>query len=461
MEGGALLTDTVLSRKNAMCWYITMRRTRARELMWDSSQTGIKMWNKELDMGLDFHNTNLEATAPQTDGVIRLMGAETRGDIDKLRGEPFDIAVIDEARNFPPKLLRMLIRDVLQPSTADFGGRIVMMSNPGKVLAGPFYDVTKPNAKKGFRYGLPEWETKKKWDWSTHHWNAKDNTANPAIWEAFLSLKEAEGWSDHNPTWMTEYLGEWAGEDSDFVFRFNPEKNTYTPDPQTPYGLPAGHKWEFICGMDFGVVDDFAIVVMATAPTSIAAYEVYTYKKARLTIAECVEAYKRAEGLFGGFSAVVGDVGGLGKLAEVEFERTYGIYMEPAQKQQRLTYIELLNADFVDSRIFIRKESPLRDELQYLQWADEEKKKTVRGQKDHAADAFLYNWRRSLHHEGKRLILTPQQGTAEWNRIQHEQGLKALLRKQKRQDTLDSPSRLEDGLDLSHNGLLGYNSEWD
>ncbi len=222
------LADMARKRPYATCYYITERRERARELMWDSPSTGIKKLDQDLQLGLNFNNTYLEASMKITKSVIKVRGAETRADVDKLRGEPADLFVLDEVRNWTnPHLLKHLIQDVLIPSTADFKGQVVLASNPGDVLAGIFYEATKPGSTLGRPWDerlVKEWEARK-WRWSVHRWTAKENTAMPYIWEEFLAIKEAESWSDENPTWRREYLGEWVADGSNAVFRFDPDKN--------------------------------------------------------------------------------------------------------------------------------------------------------------------------------------------------------------------------------------------
>jgi hypothetical protein len=454
---GSILLDGALARHEAVCYYITQRLTRAKDLMWDSPETGLKKVNQDLGAGMLFNNTHCIARVPQTASMIRLYGAETMGDIDKLRGEPGAVFIIDEVRNFDPRKLLILIRDVLIPSTMDYGGRIILNSNPGHVLAGPFYDATKPESDISVPCGtkLPT-----KYHWSTHHWTAEHNEAMPHIWKECLEYKASMGWPDNHPVWMREYLAEWAPADSGFVFRFDPEKNVYDPDPKTPHGLPPGHDWQFICGMDFGVVDDFALVVMATAPTSTVLYETYTFSQPQLTIREMVDQYRHAESLFGGFAATVGDIGGMGKMAETDFARDHRIYIEPAQKTAKLGHIEFINSDLFDGRVKVRRGSRLIDELSVNQWRDALKKDILKGQKDHASDAFIYTYRKARHHEEPLILRAPTYGSKEWFEEQAKNHRHSIKKRRNQEARLDLEHPEERLLDNSGISLLGFETEW-
>jgi hypothetical protein len=282
----------------------------------------------------------------------------------------------------------------------------------------------------------------------------------PHIWDEFLRIKEMMGWSDENPIWRREYLGEWIVDGQDSVFRFDPEGNCYDPNPKTPYGLPESHEWKFLCGMDFGFVDDFALVVAATADTHPILYEVFSYSKPGMTIRDIAEVYRATETRFGRFDAVVGDTGGLGKQIVEELAREpHHILVEAADKTQKLTYVELMNSDLVDKRILVRRESPLRDEMRHLQWQDERKQKTAKGQKDHLCDAFVYLWRRALHHQGMQLRSKPAMGTKEWEEEYARAEKRKLVERLTRGKELDRSSNLDDRLDNPFGSVLG-SSEW-
>jgi hypothetical protein len=420
------LVDTCLRRVEANCVYITLTKGSARALMWQA----LKALDQELDLGCHFHNTFLTCTFPG-DRLrrITLTGAETRGEIEKLRGQHYDKVIIDEGKSFPTHILTELVRDVIGPALNDTMGTIALMGTPGNVLNGVFYEATKDHSPIMRLYR--ERGSREARLWSGHRWSVADNIAMPHLWPACLADKESYGWSDENPIWQREYLGRWISDDDAFVYKYDPDRNSWSRDPhsENKHGLPDGHDWKYLLGCDLGYDDPFSIVVCAYAESSNVLYQVYDYKESGLTVSDIATTIRAVQEEFGEFEIMVGDRGGLGKMVLAELSERWGIHIEAAEKTEKRDYIELLNSDMCEGNIKILSDSALAEEMCYLVW-DHTREKEDRSCHNHVCDAFLYTWRFSYHNFARPLVKPAVYGSAEyWDQKMQEDREAAYKRK--------------------------------
>ncbi len=403
------LMTTCLNRTSANCLYATLTKGSARGILWPL----LKSFNEEYELGCHFHNTQLICTFPGGSRRVILTGAESRAEIDKLRGQPYDLVVIDECKSFPSDVLTELAREVIGPALNDTMGSLVLMGTPGSVLAGIFYETTKPNAPLTRMY--KDREKDKARMWSGHSWTIAENVAQPHLWNACLADKESYGWSDENPIWQREYLGKWVADDDAFVYKYDPERNGWRKDPESKneFGLPDEHDWKYLMGCDLGYDDPFALVVVAYSETCPTMYQIYDYKQAQLTVGDIARVVKDTEAMFGEFEVRVGDRGGLGKMVLAELSERHGVHIEAAEKSEKRDYIELLNSDMVEGRIKILEESELAQEMCYLVW-DSHGQKEDRACANHVCDSFLYTWRYSFHNFSRPTLKLPRPGSNEY-----------------------------------------------
>ncbi len=185
-------------RPNARMVYIALTRGHAIDIAW----TELKQFNTRFGLGIKF-NSKFEATWPNG-STLGMLGGDRADQLDKLRGMPWDLVVIDEGKSYGPAKLRELIEEVIDPGLGDYGGSIAMIGTPGRVRSGPFFEAT---------------TTAKNWD--KHHWSLKDNTAMPHLWKRALAKRKELG--KNNPKFVREYLGKWAVDEAAYVFpKFKP-----------------------------------------------------------------------------------------------------------------------------------------------------------------------------------------------------------------------------------------------
>ncbi len=452
------LVDTILRRVEANCVYITLTKGSARALMWQA----LKDLDHELELGGHFHNTMLTYTLPGPRlRRITLTGAETRGEIEKLRGQKYDKVIIDECKSFPAAILTELVRDVIGPALNDTMGSIILMGTPGNVLNGVFYEGTKDFST--IMRTFADRNQKKARLWSGHAWSVKDNVAMPHLWAACLADKESYGWSDDHPVWQREYLGRWISDDDAFVYKFNPEKNSWVFDDQSEnkWGLPEEHDWKYLMGCDLGYDDPFALVVVAYSETCAQLYQVYDYAQSAMTVSDIARLIKAVEKEFGEFEIMVGDRGGLGKMVLAELSEQWGVHIEPAEKTEKRDYIELLNSDLIDGRIMVLQDGGLAEEMNYLVW-DASREKEDRSCMNHICDAFLYTWRYSYHNFSRPKTTMPSEGSIAWFDKQMEEAKRKIYERKARDRELDGFQRLADDIldDTAYDEMCHTEESW-
>ena len=447
---------TCLENPGAVVPIITLTLKSAKRIYWRT----IKQWNQFHGLGLKTLGTEYEVYFPNG-SVIFLMGAESRAEIDKIRGDAYDGVILDECKSFAPNILSELIDDAIMPALGDREGWMLMIGTPGTILSGPFYEATEPTAPnaqgdyvcKPYGSNDPYWEDHEP-EWSFHTWTRKDNTAIPHpetcahkhepwghLWCEALRIKKRKRWSDDNPTWLREYLGQWVPADDAMVYAYSrlvalDRANGVEPRcvwnrtsrlAKDNWGLPEGHDWHFVLGLDLGYdPDPTTFVVSAYSLTDNSLYPVWDYKANHLKVHEIGAIIKQVLTRFP-VESMVGDTGALGTMIVESINEQFGFWIEPAEKKFKLDFIELLNSDMHDGNIKIDPDSDLALEMQMLQWdvssdelANLAKLGKLREHRDcpnDLCDAFLYTWRYCYHHFASPAESAPAPGSPEARRL--------------------------------------------
>lgn len=441
ISGDALLHGEQIPNARILIISLTLKSTK--ENFW-SGPGGIKFQAHKYELGLTYNET--DSVWYHTNGSRgRLAGAETRADIEYLRGAAAeaDIVYIDECKSFAPDLLRELIRDIIEPGLMTRKGRFVVAGTPGNIPEGDFFLATQPGIKLGAGYTCYEFKGTSRKDnvWSLHTWTIADNTAIPEQWADALSRKKNYGIDDKDPRWRREYLGEWVTDASELVYAYakckSQQRGYWTPGERTKdnrCGLPRPlSQWRFIMGLDFGFQDDNAIVLAAYSETEKELRQVYEFRQNHMTIDEFGKEILDTIAMFGEPDVIVGDKGSLGGVIYLqELQSRFGISIVEAEKKEKNDFIELMNSDFYAGRLLVIYNSLLDHEMCNLQWdfsadklsPDKSKLKislTRRGKliedrncPNHLCDAFLYLWRYCYHYWSEHEAVGLQEGTKEW-----------------------------------------------
>jgi hypothetical protein len=380
----------------ANCVFVTISRTLAEQLLW----LQLKETVEKLGLGGSFNETKLTYTMPNG-SRLRLLGADDKKEVQKLRGQTFSEVVLDECAFFPPSLLQELIEQVIEPRLASTG-RLVLIGTPSAEAAGPFYEVTRPGSTLVAAEGGK---------WTVHSWLHEDG----APYIPYI----ADSWSDEHAVWRREYRAEWARDFTERIYKYRPHTEDGQPcnqwDPKRVAGyaeLPKGLEWNYVFGMDMGHSDPFALQVVAFSfgDPSKTLYHVYEFQRRGMyarTIAEQLLgpglSTDTPGGLIGALGwpvAMVADTTHLGGALLDELSNVYGIHVEKAEQKNKHDAIELTNGDLLDGRIKILKGSILEQQMMNLQWQvdpDSGQLKERKGDRNDCADAFVYARRKAMH----------------------------------------------------------------
>lgn len=431
--------------------FIYPTKTQAKRLIWRD----LKRIDRMFDLGVKWNNVELTGLFPNG-SMVYLNGAETEHDIDKFRGAPFDLVCIDESASWTDELLDYLIEEVIVATLRDRLGTIVIAGTPGPILIGDFYKATSPeHSQVEVRKDGSKWAFNRPWanrneyegvdfSWSFHSWTVADNTGDPQMWEKTLADKRRWGWTDDTPKWVREGLGKWMADSSGFVFSYSPTRNDWEPDlhrtQTSPFGLPEGHDWFFVFGVDLGYDDDFDLEVFAFADTCRDFYHVDGWSMTGMDVTQSIEAIERMLRIYKDPLSIVCDSGGGGRQIFQEFLNR-GLKVTPAQKgpNYKRDLIELFNTDLRAGRCRIRKESTLGRQMQIAQW-DEKKRDVDARFANHAIDAAIYVRQFCMHHwtppEAQEKEI--REGSAAWYRQKDQEERRATEERRIRERDLNS-----------------------
>jgi hypothetical protein len=380
----------------------------AEELIWSE----LKDLNEQYGLEAHFNETSLKMTLKRNGSYLQLAGADDKREIEKYRGRPFHEVGCDEAASWSPLLLDHFINRIVGPRLGDYRGTIWLIGTPGHSLIGPFWQYTRPASPLSRLYEDRDEPHYLNWDrWSKHAWHLIHNTKgghlkdcprgceHPHLWDEALLTKLSNGWDDYNPIWRREYCGEWALDDTGYVYKFREygedgeDWNAWDPGPRSggnPFGLPTGHEWQYVYGVDMGFKDPFALNIWAYAPTTHYAYHAWGVSRRGLVSDQIAELLQQAIKVTGYPEAIVADTAGLGDWIVAEMSRVHGLPITPAKKKNKPDAIELFNSQLLSGRVKVIRGSELQQELQTLQWDPDKPMMEHKGMANHNADSSIY-----------------------------------------------------------------------
>jgi len=321
---------------------------------------------------------------------LKLMGADLKDFIKRLKGRKFPGVGIDEAQDFGTHL-QSLIDDVLTPSIADYeDGWLALTGTPGPVPQGTFFEITQ-QAKQGF---------------SVHKWDLTQNPYMPNVEQFLADLIKKREWDDNNPTLLREYRNKWVLDVESLWIRYSEKLNHYQE-------IPKG-AWTYIMGVDIGFKDSDAIAVIAWRegdPNTYLVEEILTAKQGitELTtqIAATMKKYNAVK--------IVMDEGGLGKKVAEEIRRRHHLPIQPADKVRKQENVELLNDHLRLGRFKAKATSrfALDSYLIQIDWSKTTPNRIVIKKSPHSdiIDAVLYAFKESPAYTQKLAKVAPPKGS--------------------------------------------------
>jgi hypothetical protein len=405
--------------KGANCLYIAKNREQARGIVWNDLKDLIHRLGFESLAKFDEVRGELTLA---NGSWLKLLGFDERDEIEKARGKTWHGVAIDESASARTDLLARLIDEVIGWRLV---GWLALLGTPGYLLEGTFYEVTRPGSKLHRPYAQRDEEWPEGWIYSSHAWSQKDGAdagiaAIAELHRIQLEDKKNKGYSDSNPKWLREGMGQWAQDDTTTVYCYRAldekgqEFNRWTPASSPLHStrwarLPPGwdpKAWSYAIVMDIGWRDAFALEAFA-----------YSYKDPSRTMWHIGEIYKTkqptkavarmllGDGLSinkpGGILGELGwpdfmhaDASGQGDRFIEDMKTEYGLVIKAVDKHAKYKdpAIEITNADMFEGRFKILAGSFLEKELVALQWVIDANGRRLENprQPNHGCDALLY-----------------------------------------------------------------------
>lgn len=458
---------TCLAKPGARVLICGLTVNSTKRAFWRALQETAKKYGIEGDkeQGTDGWNRTELSFTLWNGSYVFLVGADTEDKIERLRGDEYDLVIIDEPGSFAPDKLAYLIYDVILPAVGTRGGQIWLTGTPGHFFSGPFFYATNPDKADDEkvvhgRWYHPDNGTMTDVMWSAHRWSMADNTGVecdkagvPLQWLRALDDKKRRQWRDDHPTWRRERLGEWVPDEDGLVYALNalrykdPDRVIWEPKVEKPgdFGLPDG-EWSLLLGIDLGWEDPTAFVVVAVSSERQELRELHSEKHKHLELGDVRDVYQLLLRQFGAFDAVVVDPSA--KQSVQTLMTDYGVPCVAAERTSKAAYQQALNADFHSGRIRVIANSVLCKEMSELAYdlnsgskAELSRKGTLREDPqmhNHCCDAFLYLWRYSAHRwQTQAEPKGPERGTLEWH-IEREAAAKDQAFARRQRDYEDS-----------------------
>jgi hypothetical protein len=399
--GCLYMVQECLRNPGVNCLFIGLTRASAHGIAWKDI---LKVLDRKHKLGCKFREDRLTMQFPNG-SVIWLAGVDTdEEEMNKLLGKKYRLCVLDEASMYTIDL-RNLVYGVLKPAVADQRGTICMVGTASNFPRGLFYDIT-----TGMEPG-----------WSLHSWTAFDNPFVAAQWTLEIEeIKAKRPLFQETTLYKQWYLNEWVIDNEKLVYKFSPELNVGTRPTHLP---PAG--WTYILGVDLGWEDDTAFVLVAFHENDGKLYVVKTFNKPHMTFDQVVAKIQEflMDPIMPACKVIID---GAAKQGIETMKIRSAIPFEYADKQGKVDFIEMLNADFVQGLVKIDPASKtLTNELQSLLWKSNGDtiiipKKEHPGLPNHLCDALLYAWRNGYHYNAVPQAVRIPKYSPEWYAKQAE-----------------------------------------
>lgn len=378
--------------------YLSLTQESARGIMWPVLQE----LNDIHKIGCTFVESKMTMTHPNG-ATLKLMGADLKDFIKRLKGRKYPGVAIDEAQDFGSHL-QSLIDDVLTPSISDYAdGWLALTGTPGPVPTGVFFDITQNN-----KYGF-----------SVHKWTVLQNPYMPDALGFLKDLKLKREWDDTNPTYLREWLNNWILDVESLWIRYKEHLNHFDRLPDIK-----PHKWNYILGIDWGFRDSDALAIVAWSeydPNTYLVEELITPKQDISALIENVQHLRNKYDI----SKIVMDEGAGGKKMAEEMRRRHAIPVHPADKVRKQETVDFFNDTLRTGKFKANKDSRfVKDSyLVQIDWDKSSPNRIVIKKNPHSdiIDSVIYAYKESPAYTYIQVKEGPKMGTPEWYALQQSE----------------------------------------
>ena len=286
-----------------------------------------------------------------------------------------------------------------------------MLSTSSDLTRGLFYEATQEAIERRPKL------------WSVHEWQWSDNPYVREEMQATIDkLIDADPLIIETPHFQQHYLNKWVVDTTNRVYKFSRTRNLATEYP----GISERTKsaWTFVLGIDLGWEDETAFVLTAYHEHDPNLYVIKTHAAKHMTFDDVVaKTNSYLADVVLSPSRIIID--GANKQGVESMISRSGIPFEQADKNDKSTFIELLNADFITGKIkLLDGNETLARELEDLIWTTDATGKVKFPKKEHPripnhrADALLYAWRMGYHYQFSEPVKKVVKGSQEWYKEQ-------------------------------------------
>lgn len=389
MADAAYLTDVGNAHTEGVSVYITLSRSNAKKIIWPELLEINRVYKlgaipNESDLSLKFRGKS----------VVYVSGAKDKTEIEKFRGLPIRLAIIDEAQAFR-EYIRELIDEVISKALYDYSGTLCLTGTPGPIPSGFFHESA-----------ISETWSHHTWTMFDNPWLVKKSGKTPQeLLQRDLTLK---GVTIDDPTIQRECFAKWASDSNALVFRYDEARNNYTKE------TGKSGNWNYVIGVDLGFDDADAIAVIGWDEKEPGSYLVEERIETKQGITELSNQLSQLIAKYNP-NRIVMDTGGLGKKIAEEIRKRFQIPVVAAEKSRKLEFIELLNDAMRTGRFFAKKDSSFVEDSRLVEW-DREGGQLKISDSFHSdiCDAVLYAFRESLHWLHEPEIPGPKISTPAW-----------------------------------------------
>lgn len=357
---------------------------RGKELIWGELERMLDEYGLTPESGWKRTAASGKLRTP-SGALFRIVGLDNKKQVGKIaRGGNTVLFITDETQEFPHLLDALLV--AAGPALAQSRGCFIAMGTPTTNESDYWASIC--DGKAGFLHV---------------QWTMLDNPFLGRDPEAIYAEECARnGWSREHPTFVREYLGRRCRDASNMVLEFERAKNVvsvvegYRPDAYTidlaspddlrRLGAPgyAYDRWRHFIGIDFGLGDKTAWVVLAASTFGRNVWAVHCEQEAGLTWDEVAERTRRLCVLYQP-RGVVGDSASGGAQFILTFNQRYGralgVMARSASKHDKPASIAVMNTELRKERLrFLEPQcAELVREATALQWANSERAAVLEG----------------------------------------------------------------------------------